>query len=114
MRLMRIHPKRSSLALVIALLALFTAAVCPLAGCGGSEATDSTSTSAAAAPPATTAQTTATAEQSFVSDLYGYSVDSWTGTSALTAWDGSGSPGDGDPTVDNLFGPEAQDAFAFC
>jgi hypothetical protein len=48
-----------------------------------------------------------------VSDLYGYSVDSWTGTSAKTAWDGTGSPGDGDPTVDSLSGPEYQRAFAY-
>ena len=57
--------------------------------------------------------TTKAAQQPFVSDLYGYSIDSWTGTSAETAWDGSGSPGDGDPTVDSLSGPESQRAFAF-
>ena len=105
---MRIHPKRPSLALAIALMTLFTAAVGVLAACGGNEATDSTSTSSAAVPPTTT-----TAQQSFVSDLYGYSVDSWTGTSAQTAWDGTGSPGDGDPTVDSLSGPELQRAFGF-
>ncbi len=103
---MRIHPKRSSLARVIAVVALSSAAVAVLAGCGGNKATDSISTSPAAAPPTT-------ARQSFVSDLYGYSVDSWTGTSAETAWDGTGSPGDGDPTVDTLSGPEFQRAFAF-
>ena len=48
-----------------------------------------------------------------MSDLYGYSVDSWTGTSAQMAWDGTGSPGDGDPTVDILSGPELQRAFAY-
>ena len=103
---MRIHPKRSSLARFIALVALSSAAVGVVAGCGGNKATDSTSTSPAAAPSTTT-------KQSFVSDLYGYSVDSWTGTSAETAWDGTGSPGDGDPTVDTLSGPESQRAFAF-
>ena len=30
-----------------------------------------------------------------------------------TAWDGTGSPGDGDPTVDSLSGPELQRAFAY-
>jgi hypothetical protein len=111
---MRIHPKRPSLALVIALVALSTAPLGVLAACGGNEATDSTPTSPAAAPPTTTAETTtATAQQSFVSDLYGYSVDSWTGTSAQTAWDGTGSPGDGDPTVDSLSGPKLQRAFGF-
>ena len=106
---MRIHPKRPSLALVIALLALFTAAVGVLAACGGNDATGPTTTSSAAAPPTTTT----TAQQAFVSDLYGYSIDSWTGTSAQTAWDGSGSPGDGDTTVDSLSGPELQRAFGF-
>jgi hypothetical protein len=106
---MRIHPNRPSLALVIALLALFTAAVGVLAACGGNDATGSTNTSSAAAPPTTTT----TAQQPFVSDLYGYSVDSWTGTSAQIAWDGTGSPGDGDPTVDSLSGPKFQRAFAF-
>jgi hypothetical protein len=108
---MRIHLKTRSLALVVALLGLFPAAVGTLAACGGNDATSSTrstTTSAAAAPPTTTA-----ALQSFVSDLYGYSVDSWTGTSAQEAWDGSGSPGDGDPTVDQLSGPDFQRAFAY-
>jgi hypothetical protein len=105
---MRIHPKRPSIALVIALLALFTAAVGLLAACGGNEATGSTTTSSAA-----TSTTGTTARQSFVSDLYGYSVDSWSGLSARTRWDGTGSPGDGDPTVDSLTGPESQLAFAY-
>ena len=105
---MRIHLKRPSLALILALLALFIAAVGVLAACGGNKSTNSTTTSSAAAPPTTTT----TAQQPFVSDLYGYSVDSWTGTSAQTAWDGTGSPGDGDPTVDSLSGPESQRAFA--
>ena len=106
---MRTHPKRAPVALVIALLALFTAAVGVLAACGGNDSASSTTTSSAAAPPTTSTTT----QQSFVSDLYGYSVDSWTGTSAKTAWDGTGSPGDGDPTVDSLSGPEYQRAFAY-
>ena len=106
---MRVHPKQLPFALIIALLAVFTTAVGVLAACGGNEATESTTTSSAAAPPTTTT----TVQQPFVSDLYGYSVDSWTGTSAQTAWDGTGSPGDGDPTVDSLSGPELQRAFAY-
>ena len=104
---MRIHPKRPSFALLIGLLTLTAVGV--LAACGGkNDAAGSATTSSAAASPTTT-----TAQQSFVSDLYGYSVDSWTGTSAQTAWDGTGSPGDGDPTVDILSGPELQRAFAY-
>jgi hypothetical protein len=45
--------------------------------------------------------------------LYGYSVDSWSGLSAHKAWDGTGSPGDGDPAVDSLTGPQSQTAFAY-
>jgi len=106
---MRIHPKRSSLALIIGLLAALTV-VGLLAACGGKdEATGSTT----ASPTAASSPTTTTVQESFVSDLYGYSVDSWTGTSAQSAWDGSGSPGDGDSTVDSLSGPELQRAFGF-
>jgi len=104
---MRIHPKQPSFALLIGLLTLTAVGV--LAACGGkNDAAGSATTSSAAASPTTT-----TAQQSFVSDLYGYSVDSWTGTSAQMAWDGTGSPGDGDPTVDILSGPELQRAFAY-
>jgi len=104
---MRIHPKRPSFALLIGLLTLTAVGV--LAACGGNtDATGSTTQSSAA-----TSATTTTVQQSFVSDLYGYSVDSWTGTSAQTAWDGTGSPGDGDSTVDSLSGPELQRAFGF-
>jgi hypothetical protein len=104
---MRIDCQRLSLALFIGLLALVAVGV--LTACGGNDATGSTATTSTAAPPTTTT----TAEQSFESDLYGYSVDSWTGTSAQRAWDGTGSPGDGDPTVDSLSGPELQRAFAY-
>lgn len=105
---MRIHSKRPSLALITALVALSIAAVGIFAACGDNKSTNSTTTSASATQPTTT-----TARQPFVSDLYGYSIDSWTGTSAQTAWDGTGSPGDGDPTVDSLSGPESQRAFAY-
>ncbi|HEY7003349.1 MAG TPA: hypothetical protein VH281_03630 [Gaiellaceae bacterium] len=110
---MRIHSKQASLALVISLSAICLAAVGVLAACGGNAATGSTTASPPGTPPTSTPQTTTTDQQSFVSDLYGYSVDSWTGTSAQTAWDGTGSPGDGDPMVDSLSGPEYQRAFAF-
>jgi hypothetical protein len=106
---MRIHPKRPSIALFIALVALIPAAVGVLAACGENEATRKTDTSPAAAPPTTTA----TSHEPFVSDLYGYSIASWTGKSARTAWDGTGSPGDGDPTVDSLTGPDSEWAFGF-
>ena len=106
---MRIHPKRSSIALIIGLLAALTA-VGLLAACGGKdEANGSTTASSTAA----SSSTTTTVQEPFVSDLYGYSVDSWTGTSAQSAWNGSGSPGDGDSTVDSLSGPELQRAFAY-
>ena len=106
---MRIHPKRSSIALIIGLPAALTA-VGLLAACGGrDEASGSTTASSTAA----SSSKTTTVQELFVSDLYGYSVDSWTGTSAQSAWDGSGSPGDGDLTVDSLYGPELQRAFGF-
>ena len=106
---MRIHPKRSSIALFIALVTFVPAASGVLVACGDNEAAHSTTTSPSAAQPTTTT----TSQEPFVSDLYGYSVDSWTGESAKTAWDGTGSPGDGDPTVDSLSGPKSQRAFGF-
>lgn len=50
----------------------------------------------------------------FRSVLYGYVIASpdWTGTGAAIAWDGTGSPGDGDPMVDALVGPGLR-AFAY-
>jgi hypothetical protein len=99
-----IHRVRTSFVLVIAL-----AAVGLLPACGRDKATDSITTTAAAAPPTTPTS----GGQSFVSDLYGYSVDSWSGLSAKKAWDGTGSPGNGDPRVDTLTGPESQLAFGY-
>jgi hypothetical protein len=71
------------------------------------------STSAPAAPPSTS--TTAAPTGPFRSALYGYEVTAldWTGRSATSAWDGTGSPGSGDPTVDVLQGPNAQQAYGF-
>ena len=68
---MRIHPERAPVALVIALLALFTAVVGVLAACGGNDSASSTTTSSVAAPPTTSTTT----QPSFVSDLYGYDVE---------------------------------------
>jgi hypothetical protein len=49
-----------------------------------------------------------------VSSQYGYTVEpEWSGTNATVLWDGTGSPGDGDPVVDTLTGPDGQRAFAF-
>lgn len=46
--------------------------------------------------------------------LYGYIVTSpaWTGVATTIRWDGTGSPGDGDPFVDTLNGPTPH-AFAY-
>src|SRR5437899_5999167 len=76
--------------------ALLLSSVGMLTACGGSSPT-SLPSSATTAPPA---------GRSFVSTLYGYAVTSpdWTGTTAKTAWDGTGSPGDADPAVDTLLG----------
>jgi hypothetical protein len=51
----------------------------------------------------------------FASAHYGYAVtsDEWTGEDASKAWDGAGSPGDTDPTVDTLEDAEGHAAFAF-
>jgi hypothetical protein len=83
-----------------------------LAACGGDDS---------ASPPSSETTTTAAtttappAPKRFESKLYHYAVKSpdWIGTSAQTAWDGKGSPGDGDPTVDYLIGPSSHRVFAY-
>jgi hypothetical protein len=79
-----------------------------VAGCGGSSASSPPSVSV---PVSTTTPTAASGD--FVSTLYGYTVKSpdWSGIVATAAWDGKGSPGSGDPTVDRLVGPNSQQAF---
>jgi hypothetical protein len=74
----------------------------------GPTTSDPTTTGSATTPP-----TSAPAEQ-FVSTNYGYTITSteWTGTDATEVWDGTGAPGDGDPFVDTLMGPEGVRAFA--
>lgn len=59
--------------------------------------------------------TTVAPAEPFHSALYQYMVTSldWRGRSASTAWDGTGSPGNGDPTVDFLYGPNNVQAYAF-
>jgi len=108
---------------ILRLLALVLATAGALTACGGGNSTSAASSSVitttastpsvATSTPATT--TSATAAEGFVSKLYHYSLKSpdWTGTSAQTAWDGKGSPGDGDPTVDSLVGPESARAFVY-
>jgi hypothetical protein len=100
-------------------LALSTAV---LAACGSSDATSEPSstttvaTTVEAAPAALTSpSTTAAAGEPFRSAFYGFVLTSpdWTGRSATVAWDGTGSPGNGDPTVDVLRGPDGQQAYAF-
>ena len=105
---MRIHPKRAPVALVIALLALYTAAVGVLAACGGNDSTGSTTTSSAAPPPKDDDDIQAVVRVGSVRVLR----RGLQGTSAKTAWDGRPA-GDGDPTVDTLSGPELQRAFAY-
>lgn len=89
-----------------------------LGACGGS---NSPSSSTSTTTPPTTALTSQPATSSvapagpFTSAIYKYAVSSkaWTGSPASSAWDGTGSPGDGDPTVDILDGPEGQRAFVY-
>jgi hypothetical protein len=103
------------------LLSILTGSAALLAGCGSEGASTEQSSVAitaevdttlmAAAQPATTVAPV----EPFRSDLYDYIVTSldWTGKSATKAWDGTGSPGNGDPTVDFLYGPDNEQAYAF-
>jgi hypothetical protein len=100
------------------LLAVLLASAGVLPACGGSSGSSSSVTTATAGPTTSAAAATTTAApagQAFTSKLYHYALNSpdWIGTSAQTAWDGTGAPGDGDVTVDSLVGPDSQRAFAF-
>ena len=106
--------------IVLGALSIVASTTSLLAGCGSSSTTTASTATVAAPvqtlPIATTPPTTTVAPAGpFRSDLYGYRVTSpdWTGKSATTAWDGTGSPGNGDPTVDFLYGPDNQQAYAF-
>ena len=97
--------------MVLASIALFAA-------CGGHNSPSSVPhprTTAESSVGATVPGTGSTSGQGFISDFYEYAIESmeWTGTSAQTVWDGTGSPGDDDPAVDSLIGPNGERAFAF-
>jgi hypothetical protein len=83
-----------------------------LAACGGGSSSSSPSSVTTETAAATTAPPV---QKRFESKLYHYAVKppDWIGTSAQTPWDGTGSPGDGDPTVDYLIGPDSHRVFAF-
>jgi hypothetical protein len=105
---------------VLVALSIVVSTSAAVAGCGSSSTTTASTTTIAAAveTPSTTTMppsTTVAPAEPFRSDLYGYNVTSldWTGKSATVAWDGTGSPGNGDPTVDFLYGPDNQQAYAF-
>ena len=91
-----------------------------LAACGNGSSAEGPSqpTTAGGSPtPSTPTEPTTTTPPAgpFVSTLYGYSVAApgWTGKPAATPWDGMGSPGNGDATVDLLFGPFGRQVAAF-
>jgi hypothetical protein len=110
--------------------AMLLASVGLLAACGGGA--PKTAPASITAPTTATGQTTgvttapstsasvptsptsSSPAEPFVSSHYGYTVTStdWTGTDATETWDGTGAPGDGDPFVDTLEGPEGVRAFA--
>ncbi len=58
---------------------------------------------------------TGSSQEAFASSHYGYSITSsdWKGAQATTAWDGTGSPGDTDPSVDTLVSAKGQIAWAY-
>ena len=93
--------RRDPLSFIVAMLLIGAGA------CSG--ASNSTGVSPTGVSP------TGSSQEAFVSSHYGYSITStdWKGTQADTAWDGTGAPGDTDPSVDTLVGPKGQIAWAF-
>jgi hypothetical protein len=88
-----------------------TTAASTSAATSGANATSAPPTTSGTSVPPTTGASPA---EPYVSASYRYTVTStdWTGTDARQRWDG-GSPGDADPTVDVLHGPEGEQAYAF-
>lgn len=80
----------------------------------GSSAPAASSTTGGTPSDFGTTSPTVSAEP-FASAHYDYVVtsDEWVGTDASKAWDGTGSPGDTDPTVDTLEDPQGDAAFSF-
>jgi hypothetical protein len=77
-------------------------------------------TTAPGSPSATTGTSVpatggASPTQPFASASYHYTVAStgWAGTDAKKRWDGTGLPGNSNPTVDVLDGPQGVEAYAF-
>ena len=97
-----------------------TASAVVLAACSSSSSTAEPSSVTVTTVVPTTAVTTAPSTTvapigPFRSAFYGYVVTSldWKGNSATIAWDGTGGPGNDEPVVDLLYGPDPQQAFAF-
>jgi len=86
-----------------------------LAACGDGSSTSRVSSTTEAVPSGVGTPSPTVSPGPFASAHYGYVVTSneWTGADASKVWDGSGSPGDTDPTVDTLEDPEGHAAFAF-
>jgi hypothetical protein len=88
-------------------------------GCAGGAGSSTPSSGSVASPPPTTNASpnppSASQAQPFTSAAYGYTVQSadWIGADADAPWDGTGAPGDGDPTVDVLLGPNGERFFGF-
>ena len=101
----RVHARRLSPMLLVLFL---------LPACSDGSTSDASSTAGPAPSAVGTASPTVSAEP-FASAHYGYVVtsDEWVGMDASEAWDGTGSPGDTDPTVDTLEDPQGDAAFAF-
>ena len=105
---------------VLVAIPFLTASAVVLAACGSgsstSEPSSVTVTTVVATTSATTTPSTTVAPNGpYRSALYGYFLTSldWKGNSATIAWDGTGGPGNDEPDVDLLFGPDPQQAFAF-
>ncbi len=122
---MRLHRFPAVLVAMAGLLIACSPSTGPSGATAGSSSATTAGTSTGTTtvpdtPPATSgvtvpATTVASPTQPFVSASYHYTVRStdWTGTDAKKVWDGTGSPGNGDPTVDVLDGPHGVEAYAF-
>jgi hypothetical protein len=84
------------------LTAVLLAPLGVLVACGGDD--PSSSPRSPSQTVSTSAPATPSSRDLFTSTTYGYTITSraWSGLQANQAWDGTGSPGSADPTVDRL------------
>jgi hypothetical protein len=94
---------------------LLLASLGVLAACGGDDSPSKATAGSSSVSTSAPTTPTSSSDQLFVSTTYGYTITSpdWSGLQASQSWDGTGSPGSADPTVDRLYAGDNQNVYAY-